>query len=357
MSRLDGEPVPFHVVPSANPPPAIVLRSASATSAQHQPRSRERLLPSPSHIVPQNAPPFPNPVTAPEIQGESLHRWSKGTASNTSVASHSHKRSGSFTRRMSFSGGPNSVDTSSPPRKLQKNRPATANSPSSHINVTRTPFDSSLMTLPPINTLPSLQTSVNGSSPLTGPTTPSPSTAQILSAAARSADYFGRAWEDASLGRKDFSQRRSPSASRSNNIGPSPVFGPGSVSESGSIKRQQGEEERPRSRGHSRHRSQTAQGSAGTGSSNRSSKQPSQKAMLSKALQKANTAVLLDNAQNFEGAMQAYSEACSLLQQVMLRSSGDDDKRKLEAIVSSQTRYRATTNTCSVIRTPVEFMN
>jgi hypothetical protein len=66
----------------------------------------------------------------------------------------------------------------------------------------------------------------------------------------------------------------------------------------------------------------------------RSSKPPSQKAMLSKALQKANTAVVLDNAQNFEGAMEAYSEACDLLQQVMLRSSGEEDRRKLEAIVS-----------------------
>ena len=56
--------------------------------------------------------------------------------------------------------------------------------------------------------------------------------------------------------------------------------------------------------------------------------------MLSKALQKANNAVLLDNAQNFQGAMHAYSEACSLLQQVMMRSSGEEDKRKLEAIVS-----------------------
>jgi len=55
--------------------------------------------------------------------------------------------------------------------------------------------------------------------------------------------------------------------------------------------------------------------------------------MLSKALQKANTAVLLDNAQNFEGAMQAYSEACGLLQQVMLRNNGDD-RQKLEDIVS-----------------------
>ncbi|KAK3710932.1 hypothetical protein LTR37_009953 [Vermiconidia calcicola] len=56
------------------------------------------------------------------------------------------------------------------------------------------------------------------------------------------------------------------------------------------------------------------------------------KAMLSKALQKANTAVLLDNAQNFEGALDAYRDACRLLQQVMDRSSGVENKRKLDAI-------------------------
>ena len=61
----------------------------------------------------------------------------------------------------------------------------------------------------------------------------------------------------------------------------------------------------------------------------------SQKAMLSKALQKANTAVLLDNAANFEGAMEAYNDACQLLQLVMLRSSGgEDEKSKLQEIVS-----------------------
>lgn len=66
----------------------------------------------------------------------------------------------------------------------------------------------------------------------------------------------------------------------------------------------------------------------------RRQKSPSQKAMLSKALQKANTAVLLDNAANFEGAIEAYSDACHLLQMVMLRSSGgDDEKVKLQEIV------------------------
>ena len=60
----------------------------------------------------------------------------------------------------------------------------------------------------------------------------------------------------------------------------------------------------------------------------------SQKAMLSKALQKANTAVLLDNAANFEGAMDAYNEACQLLQLVMFRSSsGSGEKLKLQEIV------------------------
>jgi MIT (microtubule interacting and transport) domain len=62
---------------------------------------------------------------------------------------------------------------------------------------------------------------------------------------------------------------------------------------------------------------------------------PSQKTMLSKALEKANTAVQLDNAQNFEGAVEAYSDACWLLQQVMNGSTGDDDKQKLETIVRS----------------------
>lgn len=49
---------------------------------------------------------------------------------------------------------------------------------------------------------------------------------------------------------------------------------------------------------------------------------------------KANTAVLLDNAANFEGAMEAYTDACQLLQLVMLRSNGgDEEKLKLQEIV------------------------
>lgn len=86
-----------------------------------------------------------------------------------------------------------------------------------------------------------------------------------------------------------------------------------------------------RPRGHSR--SQSGKGSVDLGKSRGDSKVLSQKAMLSRALEKAHTAVQLDNAQNLEGARLAYSEACELLLQVLQRTTGDEDKQKLENIV------------------------
>lgn len=59
----------------------------------------------------------------------------------------------------------------------------------------------------------------------------------------------------------------------------------------------------------------------------------SQKTVLSRALQKANTAVLLDNAMNYDGAIEAYTDACNLLQQVMLRTEGGEETQKLQEIV------------------------
>ncbi|OAL01263.1 hypothetical protein IQ06DRAFT_248251 [Phaeosphaeriaceae sp. SRC1lsM3a] len=70
----------------------------------------------------------------------------------------------------------------------------------------------------------------------------------------------------------------------------------------------------------------------GTPPRSREKREKDKKTMLSRALQKANTAVLLDNAQNFEGATEAYEDACKLLQQVMIRSSAEEDRRKLDAI-------------------------
>ncbi|KAI1130826.1 hypothetical protein F5Y10DRAFT_103409 [Nemania abortiva] len=63
----------------------------------------------------------------------------------------------------------------------------------------------------------------------------------------------------------------------------------------------------------------------------------SQKAMLSKALSKANTAVQLDNAQNYSAAREAYLEACELLQEALARTQGDDDREKIEAIRQTYT--------------------
>lgn len=58
------------------------------------------------------------------------------------------------------------------------------------------------------------------------------------------------------------------------------------------------------------------------------------KSALKRALDKANTAVLLDNAQNFEVATEFYDAACELLGVVIGKSRFEEDRRKLEAIVS-----------------------
>lgn len=83
--------------------------------------------------------------------------------------------------------------------------------------------------------------------------------------------------------------------------------------------------------GHTRSRSGK---SSSDSTKHRSGKPPSQKAMLSNALQRANAAVQLDNAQDFSSARSAYMEACTLLEQVLQRTTAQEDQRKLEAIVS-----------------------
>lgn len=158
-----------------------------------------------------------------------------------------------------------------------------------------------------------------------GSAIPSP-TGQTLSSTSRSEDYFGKVWEDSSFKLNEYSHKNLISKPRTKES----ISGTSHEhSENNITTRYEG---KYRLKGSSRHRT-SINSSGGNPHSERASKHPSQKAMLSKALQKANTAVLLDNAQNFEGAKQAYSEACALLQQVMLRSSGDNDRRKLEAIV------------------------
>jgi hypothetical protein len=81
-------------------------------------------------------------------------------------------------------------------------------------------------------------------------------------------------------------------------------------------------------------RQRVSGGDSAEGTRGKEKREQDKKSMLSKALQKAHTAVLLDNAHNFEGAIEAYDDACRLLEQVLIRSAGEDDRRKLDAIVS-----------------------
>ena len=60
---------------------------------------------------------------------------------------------------------------------------------------------------------------------------------------------------------------------------------------------------------------------------------PSAKTLLKAALQKANDAVSFDYRHNFEDAIRAYGDACSLIGQVMRISLHEGDRDKLEAIV------------------------
>ena len=61
-------------------------------------------------------------------------------------------------------------------------------------------------------------------------------------------------------------------------------------------------------------------------------KDKDKKMMLTKALQRANEAVQLDNQQAYTKAMAAYEEACELLDSVMARTTAEYDRQKLTAI-------------------------
>ncbi|KAI9683684.1 MAG: hypothetical protein M1829_004989 [Trizodia sp. TS-e1964] len=316
-----------------------------------------------------------------------LNRWSQSTASSKA----SHARANSFSRRLSF-GGVNPFGSLAtlasphpPPRNvLSKSRPSPT-SPPRHPPPNIPPQPPPPSRIKPSLAMPPAARPANvpaaatiATSPSVSPTTTLPPGDGLLAASvypparASSSDHWQGtlAKQRPSAHRSDTSPPVLPTHSRSiaNNISHSVLTAPprrlildtSSVtatfpepepSSSTSSRHKNSARERassasenkkPRDRSRSRgdpsyrskerqaKRSRERQGSRGD-------KHPSQKNMLSKALQKANTAVLLDNAQNFEGAMEAYHEACQLLAQVLLRSSGDDDKRKLEAIRNTYT--------------------
>lgn len=254
-----------------------------------------------------------------------LNRWSISTAS--SRASNATPSKNRFSRRMSVDS--TALFSQKPPvspRRLYKSRPSTSESPEDQ----RQPSIPPLETLPPIVPLPSLSQEDFGRAAATAIQNSKPERTTYFpgsGAEFESSRYGG----DESATYNDYSYlSTSPRAT------PDPTLPTSAFSREPNMPHN--ENGSSFQRGHSRSRSQGLKSSTDSASSpksrDRGAKQPSQKAMLSKALQKANAAVQLDNAQNFEGARAAYLEACDLLQQVLLRTPGDDDKKKLEAIVS-----------------------
>ncbi|MCJ1477902.1 hypothetical protein MMC13_006575 [Lambiella insularis] len=288
-----------------------------------------------------------------------LNRWSQSTVSSKSSAT-PHKRKNSFARRLSGSFGSLAAfsNQQSPPANhgpVPKSTPPLANSSQRHPS--HSAPTKPLARLAPVITLSTLSHAVDSAeTPSTGPIT-TPATTDLL--APSTGDYFGDKWTNRSPARQRSGEERRLATSSSTS---SPArnrqaegfqsFYAYTEPEISSLRgrhesvntrlTQRPQSSRPNQSHHREHAHKGSGGTEGGGSSTsslrsqddkrRRRKAPSQKAMLSKALQKANHAVQLDHAQNYEGAVAAYNDACDLLQQVMVRSSGEDDRKKLEAI-------------------------
>lgn len=351
------------------PPPVSTLRSQSPIEYDLGPptsRSNRTLSPDP-HRRSSAIYSHPDSVTGIREGVGNLNRWSQSTSSSKSSAT--NNRRNSFSRRLSGSFGTFSGFASSqspPPHRVVfvKSRTPPASSPRGALKAL--PPAPTALSSPPIVTLPALSKAIDAAESPSTVATITPATTDLLTPSTYPSggpDYFGEKWKGRSPTNKRVSVQQPttarspigqpPPSNRDIWTGPSEPQRPTLLSDitasSKPVQRPPRTAHRNKDQasgiGHSRHRGEAGKGSGGTGDESSASsarsdhdrgrrrRPPSQKAMLSKALQKANHAVLLDNAQNFEGAMDAYGDACALLQQVMMRSSGDDDRRKLEAIV------------------------
>jgi len=200
----------------------------------------------------------------------------------------------------------------------------------------------------------------SASNPLETPSTGSatPLTAELLTPSAAPTDYFGELWSSRQYAASN-GPRPAPRPARSTesprtqrnfqkssqmpiDLATKPM--PALPSESSSSETEA--KLRTWRAGHARSQDQNGTGSGDTDAGSSMSsvaserdppqqrRSPAQKTMLSHALSRANSAVVLDNAQDLRGAIEAYADACRLLREVMLRSSGDEDRSKLQAIVS-----------------------
>ena len=296
----------------------------------------------------------------------SLNRWSQSTVSSKSSATIHNKRS-SFARRLSGSFGSfGGFGTPQSPTHKPSIPKAKSSDEGSKRTLTKAPPSSQAPSHPPLRSVRPSRTIIEGlNSPSIGETGTLSSGIEEQSTPSTNdtatADYFGGKWSGRPTSKRQEGRREEAAASPTvisppktvkprtrehggfkSELTPQSYGSPKSLPE-GHRGTSEWDRQKRLGAGHSRNREVAGKGSGGGSSTSsahslregsRRRKAPSQKAMLSKALQKANHAVQLDNAQNFEGAMDAYGDACDLLQQVMLRSAGDEDRKKLEAIVS-----------------------
>ncbi|KAK7959466.1 uncharacterized protein PG986_004320 [Apiospora aurea] len=309
-----------------------------------------------------NRPGAPTVASVPERAGQDQRDRERGAVkeqpSPQQQQSTLTSRRSTFSRRMSVDSIAiiaNATDvvtahasaTFQSPRKLSKRRPSDGGtltaSPRSRANSNASsrlrPLENSprlpsapAPNLPPIVSLPSLEFPDTES--------PEPATARPTDPSAPATNLFSRIGTDTSSPSSPYSSQGNNSrAGQRDYLGDEPTDSyknreniPTLLPAAQLIPNNNNNNTMPtESRGHTRTRSSNTKSSSDSRERERG-KQPSQKAMLSKALAKANTAVQLDNAQDYQSARRSYSEACDLLQHVLARTTGEEDKKKLEAI-------------------------
>ncbi|KAM3413797.1 hypothetical protein BST61_g10481 [Cercospora zeina] len=270
---------------------------------------------------------------SPSQDGNSSHRWSHSTSSSLASLSNTRRHRSSSGAVLSslvgqqFQSPRRTAPFHASPQSSPQRREVTTSHPSPYSSPERTRRPSrqdragdSLTALPLLHTTPALTDPNDTESPSTSSQT-------IVTPSATSYpqhDYF-----DASLSAYGMAKQkrivtvRSPAAPVTIPPPPPARAAPAAgTSQPDMSERSQ----------HHRHRASGSGSHAAKKPRNKERTEKDKKSMLSKALQKANTAVLLDNAQNYEGALEAYGDACDLLTQVMARTSGEEDQRKLDAI-------------------------
>ena len=289
---------------------------------------------------------------------QNVNRWSHSTTSSTSGQENarSRKRKGSTSKHMSV--GPLAMVDASHISQATETRPNSRKSASEKHSRRDAALPDPKLRLPPLGDLSTLSKQTN---PLQTPSSigsVTPLTAELLTPSTAPTDYFGEQWNSrqrassqGQAGSKSAKHTESPKVQRASQrhhqtenlymTKSTPSLQQTALTSPDGQRRYRNQDWRA---GHSRgYGPDGGSGNTESGTSISSTesdrepiqqrRSPAQKTMLSQALAKANSAVLLDNAQDSEAAVEAYQDACRLLRQVMLRSSGDEDRKKLQAIV------------------------